>query len=111
MSKVNKCIELLEQGQTVFTVAAPELSYAAGKDMAGTWADMIVVDLEHYPFDTVGLSKFMSGLRDGGPTPSGHATPTVITTLPSNCITDKDDDIVDISIIIHVNNDSVSFKS
>jgi 4-hydroxy-2-oxoheptanedioate aldolase len=29
-----------------------------------------------------GLEAFMSGLRDGGPTNSGHATPPVIMTLP-----------------------------
>ena len=90
MARVNKCIELLEQGQTVFTVEAPAFSYEAGKNMAQTWADMIVVDFEHYPFDTVGLSKFMRGLRDGGPTLSGHSTPTVMATLPSNCVTHEE---------------------
>jgi 4-hydroxy-2-oxoheptanedioate aldolase len=35
----------------------------------------------------VGLHRFMQGLVDGGPTRSGHRTPTVIATLPSNCRT------------------------
>ena len=87
MTRINKCIELLEQGQTIFSIGAPELSYEAGKEMAQTWADMIQFDFEHHAFDIVGLGKFMKGLRDGGPTPSGHPTPAVITTLPSNCMT------------------------
>ena len=87
MPRINKCIELLEQGQTIFSIGAPELSYDAGREMAQTWADMIQFDFEHHSFDTVGLGKFMKGLRDGGPTPSGHPTPTIITTLPSNCMT------------------------
>ena len=83
MARVNKCIELLEQGHAVFAVMAPELKYEAGREMAQTWADWIGVGFEHEPFDTVGLARFMSGLRDGGPTPSGHPTPTVVTTLPA----------------------------
>ena len=85
--RINKCIELLEQGVPLFSTSAPELTYEAGREMAQTWADIIQTDFEHHPFDTVGLAKFMRGLRDGGPTPSGHPTPTVITTLPSNCMT------------------------
>ena len=51
---------------------------------------MVTIDFEHHPFDVVGLAKFMRGLMDGGPTPSGHPTPTVTTTLPSNCITPEE---------------------
>ena len=46
-----------------------------------------MVDYEHSPFDVVGLRAFMQGLVDGGPTNSGHRTPTVFATLPSNCRT------------------------
>jgi 4-hydroxy-2-oxoheptanedioate aldolase len=38
--------------------------------------------MEHGPFDVAGLHEFMRGLVDGGPTASGHRTPTVICTLP-----------------------------
>ena len=86
MGRINKCIELLEQGQPIFATGASELTYDAGKDMAQTYADMILVEFEHHPFDPMGLQAFMRGLKDGGPTPSGHATPTVVSTLPSNCI-------------------------
>ena len=90
MQRINKCIELIEQGQPVFSTGAPELTYEAGRDMAQTWADMILVEFEHHAFDTIGLYKFMQGLHDGGPTPSGHPTPTVICTLPSNCISPEE---------------------
>ena len=90
MTRINKCIELIEQGQAIFSISSPELTYESGKEMSQTWADMIQFDFEHSPFDTVGLSNFMKGLRDGGPTPSGHGTPTVITTLPSNCMTPEE---------------------
>ena len=90
MSRINKCIELIEQNQAIFAVSAPELTYECGKEMSQTWADLIQFDFEHHPFDTVGLSKFMKGLKDGGPTPSGHLTPTVVTTLPSNAISPEE---------------------
>ena len=38
--------------------------------------------MEHGPFDMSGLEAYMDGLVDGGPTPSGHITPTVIVELP-----------------------------
>jgi 4-hydroxy-2-oxoheptanedioate aldolase len=38
--------------------------------------------MEHGPFDPRRLREFMQGLVDGGPTKSGHRTPTVIVTLP-----------------------------
>ena len=90
MARTNKCIELLEQGHQVFTTGARELTYEAGLEMSQTWADMIQIDFEHQPFDVVGLAKFMRGLKDGGPTPSGHPTPAVNTTLPSNCISPEE---------------------
>ena len=87
MPKINKCIDLLEQGQPIYSTNAQALTYEAGRDQAKTWADLIRVEFEHHPFDVAGLSAYMQGLRDGGPTASGHLTPTVIATLPSNCIT------------------------
>ena len=38
--------------------------------------------MEHGPFDPHQAAAFMKGLVDGGPTKSGHRTPTVIVTLP-----------------------------
>ncbi len=84
--RINKCIELLEQGQPFYHHGAPELSYDAGVETAQTWADMILIDFEHHHFDIGGLGEFMKGLKAGGPTPSGHPTPTVVASLPHNAI-------------------------
>jgi 4-hydroxy-2-oxoheptanedioate aldolase len=51
---------------------------------------MLLIDFEHHPFDTVGLTAYMRGLKDGGPTASGHLTPTVVCTLPSNAISPEE---------------------
>ena len=88
--RVNKVIDLWEQGQPVYHNHPEELSYEAGLEGAKTFADMFLIDFEHNPFDTVGLTKFMQGLKDGGPTASGHLTPTVVCTLPSNAITPEE---------------------
>lgn len=90
MARINKCIELLEQGQPIYASHPTELTYEAGLEDSKTWADMLLIDFEHHPFDTAGLVKFMRGLKDGGPTASGHLTPTVVCTLPSNAISPEE---------------------
>lgn len=87
MARINRVIELLEQGQPVYYTGTGELTYENGKKQAGTWADFLITDFEHHAFDVVGLTAFMRGLVDGGPTRSGHRIPTVISTLPSNART------------------------
>jgi 4-hydroxy-2-oxoheptanedioate aldolase len=79
--RINKCIELLESGQPIY-YAAGYGGYEKGKEMAQTWADYIVYNMEHQPLDFTLLREFMKGLVDGGPTPSGHRTPTVICIVP-----------------------------
>lgn len=79
--RINKCIELLEDGQPIYYAAAYG-GYEEGKKMAKTWADYIVFNMEHNPLDFGLLREFMRGLVDGGPTPSGHRTPAVIVVLP-----------------------------
>jgi len=79
--RINKCIELLETGQPIY-YAESYGGYEEGKAMAQTWADYIIFNMEHKPFDTGLLRAFMQGLVDGGPTPSGHRTPTVIAIVP-----------------------------
>ena len=88
--RINKCIELLEQDQPFYATHPSELTYEAGVKDSQTYADMLMMDFEHHPFDTVGLVNYMRGLRDGGPTPSGHLTPTVLCTLPSNATTPEE---------------------
>ncbi len=85
--RINRCIELLEAGENLYYTGTGELTYENGKKQAKTWADFLITDFEHYPFNTQGLREFMKGLVDGGPTNAGHRTPTVISTLPSNCRT------------------------
>lgn len=85
MPRVNKAIELLNQGQPIFyefVDAVTAGGHAGGRAAGRTWADYITYDMEHSAFDVGGLLAFMRGLVDGGPTPSGHRTPAVIVTLP-----------------------------
>ena len=83
-NRINRAIELLEQGQPIYYTSAGELTYENGRAQAVTWADYLAVDLEHGAWDLSGLDDFMRGLVDGGPTRSGHRTPTVITTIPTD---------------------------
>ena len=91
MTRINKCIDLLEKGQPVFAshpAQSPELSYESGRRHATHWADMLVVEFEHYGFDVSGLADFMRGVRDA--TPAGSQTLTVLATLPHNAITPEE---------------------
>lgn len=79
--RINKAIELLEQGQPIYYTGGHG-GYDEGKRMANTWADYINYEMEHGSLDFTALRGFMKGLVDGGPTKSGHRTPAVIVTLP-----------------------------
>ncbi len=82
-TRINKAIELLEQGQPgVLRDGAAGAGYEDGKKMAQTPSDYINYEMEHGAFDMSALREFMRGLVDGGPTKSGHRTPAVIVTLP-----------------------------
>jgi 4-hydroxy-2-oxoheptanedioate aldolase len=83
--RINKAVELLEQRQPVyfeFVDGETAGGFDGGRALAQTWADYIVYDMEHTAFDVRALLQFMRGLVDGGPTPSGHRTPSVVVTLP-----------------------------
>src|SRR5688572_5067146 len=81
-TRINKAIELLEQGQPIYYDTANAGGYEQGKKFAQTKADYINYEMEHGAFDIAALREFMRGLVDGGPTKSGHRTPAVIATLP-----------------------------
>ena len=49
--RINRAIELLEQGQPIYYVGTSEVTYDAGRVMAGTWADYINVSMEHGTLD------------------------------------------------------------
>jgi 4-hydroxy-2-oxoheptanedioate aldolase len=86
--RVNKCIELLEDGQPIyynghFAGLAPSVdAYQLGTMKADTYEDLIDVEFEHGALDFLQLAEFMRGLVAGGPTRSGHRTPAVYVTLP-----------------------------
>ncbi|MDE0299085.1 MAG: aldolase/citrate lyase family protein [Candidatus Poribacteria bacterium] len=82
MKRINRIIELLEEGQPVYWAGGVGLSYEGGVKSAQTTADWLVIGIEHGPYDITALSEFMRGLVDGGPTPTGHRTPPVLVTLP-----------------------------
>jgi 4-hydroxy-2-oxoheptanedioate aldolase len=80
--RINKMIELLEAGQPVYDVGVTDGGFEEGKKLAQTYNDVIMYEMEHGPFDPGRLRQFMLGLVEGGPTKTGHRTPTVIVTLP-----------------------------
>ena len=82
--RINRVIELIEAGEPVYYTGTGDLTYENGLKQASTWADFLITDFEHHAFDVAGLTAFMKGLVDGGPTKAGHRTPAVISTLPSN---------------------------
>ncbi|MGI9436990.1 MAG: aldolase/citrate lyase family protein [Geminicoccaceae bacterium] len=84
MARINRAIELLTEGKPIFYTGVTELGFESGRNHAGTWADYLCIDLEHLPFDMTALSGFMQGLIAGGPTKSGHRSPAVLVTLPTD---------------------------
>ncbi len=85
--RINRAIELLAQDQAIYYVGPHTghvLTAAQGEADSRTWADYINVGMEHGSFDMTGLAAYMTGLVDGGPTPSGHRAPTVIVEAPVN---------------------------
>src|SRR5207253_9021589 len=87
--RINRAIELLAQGQPIYYTGSHSGtagSFEQGKLDAQTYADYISYDMEHAPYDIKGLAEYMQGLAAGGPTKSGHRTPTVIVNVPVNGI-------------------------
>ena len=87
--RINRAIELLEDDQAIYYDGPHTghiLTQEQGRIDARTWADYINVGMEHGAFDMTGLEEYMRGLLAGGPTKSGHLTPTVIVEAPVNGI-------------------------
>ncbi|HAA78096.1 TPA: hypothetical protein DCE37_23610 [Candidatus Latescibacteria bacterium] len=83
--RISRAVELLAQDTAIYYTGAHTghvLTFEQGKEDAGTWADYINVGMEHGCFDMTGLANYMKGLVAGGPTRSGHRTPTVIVEVP-----------------------------
>src|SRR5690242_8387454 len=85
--RINRAIELLSHGQAIYydgPHSGHVLTYAQGREDAGTWADYMNVGMEHGCFDMTGLADYMRGMADAGPARSGHRTPVVIVEAPVN---------------------------
>src|SRR4051812_26348220 len=64
-TRVNRAIELLQQGQAIYYDGAHSghvLTYEQGRRDAGTWADYMNVGMEHGCFDMTGLAEYMRGM-------------------------------------------------
>jgi 4-hydroxy-2-oxoheptanedioate aldolase len=86
-SRINRALELLAQDQAIYYVGGHSghvLSRSQGREDAHGWADYINVGMEHGAFDMAGLAEYMRGLVEGGPTRSGHRTPTIVVEAPVN---------------------------
>ena len=84
-NRVNRAIQLLDQGQPIYYTGGHTghvLTHEQGLEDAAIWSDYINVGMEHGSFDMGGLESYMQGLVEGGPTASGHRTPTVIVEAP-----------------------------
>ncbi len=84
---INRAIELLAEDQPIYYMGSHSGTtgtFEQGVKDSQTYADYIAYDMEHAPFDVKGLSEYMKGLVKGGPTRSGHRTPTVIVNVPVN---------------------------
>ena len=84
MPRINRAIELLESGQPIYYGSPSKINYEGGLAASKTWVDYLLIDMEHSLFDLPNLKAFMAGLIDAGPAPSGHLTPSVVVTLPTN---------------------------
>ena len=63
--RINKAIELLEQGQPIYYTGVNGGGYQEGKALAQTWADYISYNMEHSSFNISELRAFMRGpVRD-----------------------------------------------
>src|SRR5580704_12988061 len=86
-NRINRAIELLQQDQAIYYTGGHSghvLTYPQGREDAHVWADYINVGMEHGAFDMAGLAEYMRGLVEGGPTRSGHRTPTIVVEAPVN---------------------------
>jgi 2-keto-3-deoxy-L-rhamnonate aldolase RhmA len=86
-SHINRAIQLLAQDQAIYYLGGHSgytLSRAQGREDASIWADYVNIGMEHGAFDMAGLAEYLAGLVEGGPTRSGHRTPTIIVEAPVN---------------------------
>ncbi|AWT59531.1 MAG: 2-keto-3-deoxy-L-rhamnonate aldolase [Candidatus Moanabacter tarae] len=90
--RINRTVELLSLNQAVYYMgnhSGHVLTREQGREDAATWADYINVGMEHGAFNLAGLDQYLLGLVEGGPTRSGHRTPSVIVEAPVEGVTEE----------------------
>jgi 2-keto-3-deoxy-L-rhamnonate aldolase RhmA len=91
-TRINRAIELLAQDQPIYYSGGHTghvLTREQGRKDAHIWSDYINVGFEHGSMDFAGLAEYLAGMVEGGPTNSGHRTPTVIVEAPVNGINEE----------------------
>ena len=62
VSRINKVVELMEQGKPAFGVFSSNLSVRTGAAMASSGLDFVIIDLEHSPYDVTRLEGYLLGM-------------------------------------------------
>jgi 4-hydroxy-2-oxoheptanedioate aldolase len=62
--RLNRAIELLENGQPAFGVLSADYSLGNARTLARSDLDFIIIDMEHFPFDVERLRMFLLGMTD-----------------------------------------------
>jgi 4-hydroxy-2-oxoheptanedioate aldolase len=91
-TRINRAIELLGQDQPIYYSGGHTghvLTREQGVKDVHIWSDYINVGFEHGSMDFAGLAEYLTGMVEGGPTHSGHRTPTVIVEAPVNGINEE----------------------
>ena len=63
---INPYIALMESGKPAFGVFSSNVSLRAGASMSGSGLDLVIVDMEHSPFDPTRLESYLVGMTDKG---------------------------------------------
>ena len=85
--RLNRTIELLEQGKATFGIFSKDRSLDNARELARSSLDFIIIDMEHSPFSTETLRTFLLGMIDKrGILEKGNLQPNVtpIVRIPSN---------------------------
>ncbi len=62
--RLNRAIELLENGEPAFGVLSADYSLGNARTLARSDLDFIIIDMEHFPFDVERLRMFLLGMTD-----------------------------------------------
>lgn len=83
MSRIHRAIPLLAAGLPVFAGPAGDMTFENGRRAAGSWADWLIVEMEHRPYDIAALAAFMRGYAQAAQRIGGRqALPGIGVTLP-----------------------------